>query len=310
MKKIPVVIDTDPGIDDFFAIMLANSLENLDIRAIMSVAGNQVVEKVSDNLKRICGLLDINTRLSIGAPKPIVGEQITAGHIHGENGLGNLILSDNNLKFDTLSAWDVIYEEAKKSQGDLRIIALGPLTNVAIAILKYPDLKNYIKDIVIMGGSTNTGNVSIYGEFNIVADPEAADIVFKSKIPLTMVGLNVTHETGLIKEEVDELLSIECKYSKEVKHLLEFLRESELAYDFSDVILHDALTVAYAADERVLEVKDFPVYIETRGKLNRGRTVVDLDNWRKDKIKNARVAIDVDKRLYFNMLKDMLMFYK
>jgi len=309
MGKIPIVIDTDPGIDDFFALMLARSADVFDIRAIQTVAGNQVIEKVTDNAIRICQMLDIRTRLSRGAEKPILGEQITAGNIHGSNGLGDLQLEKGNLAVEKLAAWDVMYEEARSVEGNLKIIALGPLTNIAIALLKYPDIKNFINEIILMGGSTGLGNVSVYGEFNIVADPLAADIVFKSGIPLTMVGLNVTHKTTLRDEEIEELLSVPCKFQKEVAQLLHFAQKTEKEYGFNGVILHDPLTVAFALEPTVLTLKSCPTFIETRSGLNRGRTVVDLDPWRKDALDRVNVAVDVDKAKFLEMLKNMLRYW-
>jgi pyrimidine-specific ribonucleoside hydrolase rihA len=309
MGKIPIVIDTDPGIDDFFALMLARSAEIFDIRAIQTVAGNQVIEKVTDNTLRICQMLDIRTRLSKGAEKPILGEQITAGYIHGSNGLGDLQLEKGDFAVENIPAWDLMYEEARNAEGDLRIIALGPLTNIAIALLKYPDIKNFIKEIILMGGSTGLGNVSVYGEFNIVADPVAADIVFKSGIPLTMVGLNVTHQTILSEEDIEELLAIPCKFQKEITHLLRFAQKTEKEYGFNGVILHDPLTVAYAMDPTVLTLKSCPVSIETRSGLNRGRTVADLDPWRKDALDRVNVAVEVDKAKFVEMLKNMLRYW-
>lgn len=310
MSKIPVIIDSDPGIDDLFAIMLANSSKLLDIKAVTAVAGNQTLDKTAQNALDIKKYLNMNCKIAKGASKPLNIELNTAGYVHGESGLGNISLERNFESFDERYAWDVIYDEAKKSEGKLKLIAIGPLTNIAIAILKYPNLKEYLDNIVIMGGSCFKGNVSAYSEFNIWCDPFAADVVFKSEIPITMVGLDVTMHALLYDEDIDTLNSIKSKLSNEVEKLLLYLKDIYTRFDVKGIALHDALSVAYVLNNEVLECKDYYVTIETRGKLNSGRTVVDLDNSHRDKKSNVSVAIDVNREMFINMLKDMFLYYK
>ena len=158
MIKIPVILDTDPGVDDFMAIMLANSSDRLDIKAVTVVAGNQTLKKTSKNALDIASFLKMKTRIAKGAEKPVNKEIEIADEVHGESGIGSVVLPDGNLEFDSDYAWDVMYQEAVKAEGKLQIIAVGPLTNVAVAILKYRDLKHYVDRIVLMGGSTDYGN--------------------------------------------------------------------------------------------------------------------------------------------------------
>ncbi len=309
MTNIPIIIDADPGIDDFFAIMLAKSCRDFEIKGITTVAGNQILEKTTQNALQIATLLGIDTRIGKGATGPIHRELEIAGNVHGENGLGGVRLPAAICELDKDYAWDVIYQEAVKAKGRLKLIAVGPLTNVAIAILKYPDLHQYLDEIVMMGGSTGIGNHGAYGEFNIWVDPEAADIVFKAGIPLTMVGLNVTMATGITAEELEDILAIECKHSQEVTELFRFMQASykKLGHDF--VAIHDALAVAYVMDKEVLSCKPYYVTIETRSTLNRGRTVVDLDNSHRDKVSNAKVAMEVHKDKFIELLKNMFKYY-
>ncbi len=309
MKNIPIIVDTDPGIDDFFAIMLANSHDQFDIKAITTVAGNQVLEKTTENALKIAELFKMKARIAKGAEGPINCELRTAGNIHGNNGLGDVMLPDTTRKLDKDYAWDVIYQEAVKSEGKLQLIAIGPLTNVAIALLKYSDLHKYIDKIVIMGGSTESGNRDAYGEFNIWVDPIAADIVFKSGIPLTMVGLNVTMKAGIIPQQLDELLSVTCKFDTQIRQLFTFLQKSYAQVGYSFIAIHDALAIAYVMQQEVLKCKPYYVAVETRGRHSRGRTVVDLDRSHKTKALNAHVAIDVDKEMFIKILKDMLKYY-
>lgn len=310
MERTPVIIDTDPGIDDFFAIMLAGSCNELDIKAITTVAGNQTSESVTKNALDIAEYFHINAQVAKGAEKPLNMPLRTAGHIHGENGLGNLQLKASKKTISKDYAWDVIYQHAVDAKGKLNILAIGPLTNIAIALLKYPTLSKLINRIVLMGGSTETGNVSPYAEFNIGADPFAADIVFKSKVPLVMVGWNVAMESGLTDEEVKTLTGIETPYTKECTALLNFLHEVNQKFGRDTIPLSDALAVAYAINPAVLNCSDCYVAIETRSSLNMGRTVVDLNQTCKDMPANCCVGIGANKAVYFDMLVQMMHYYQ
>jgi pyrimidine-specific ribonucleoside hydrolase len=309
VERIPVIIDTDPGIDDFFAIMLANSYEELDIKAITTVAGNGTLESVTKNALDIAKYFHIDVEIAKGAEKPLNIPLCTAGHIHGENGLGNLQLKASNQPISTSYAWDVLYQQAVDAKGKLEIIAIGPLTNVAIALLKYPALNQLINRIVLMGGSGEIGNVSPYGEFNIAADPFAADIVFQSKIPLVMVGWDMTRECGLTEEEAKTLTAVETPYAKDCTALLDFLREVNRKYGRDTIPLSDALAVAYAINPAVLQCADCYVAVETRSSLNIGRTVVDFNQTCKMPA-NCSVGVGINKAVYFEMLVQMMHDYQ
>ena len=310
MKNIPIIIDTDPGVDDFIAIMLANSCDKLDIRALTAVAGNQTLEKTVKNSLNIAELLKMDTRIAKGAEKPLNIDLMVADHVHGDSGLGPVVLKDSLRELDKDYAWDVIYQEAIKAEGKLQIIAIGPLTNIAIALMKYADLYKHIDKIVIMGGSTGIGNVRPYSEFNIWADPFAADVVFKSGVPITMVGLNVTMETVLTPELVNEIKAVDSKLSKEMSQLLSHMANTYKGFGYDFVAVHDALAVACVIDPKLLEYKDYYVTIETRSSLNSGRTVVDLDRSHRDKKLNASVAIKGDIDKFVEMLKNMTRYYQ
>lgn len=235
---------------------------------------------------------------------------MVADHVHGDSGLGPVVLKDSLRELDKDYAWDVIYQEAIKAEGKLQIIAIGPLTNIAIALMKYADLYKHIDKIVIMGGSTGIGNVRPYSEFNIWADPFAADVVFKSGVPITMVGLNVTMETVLTPELVNEIKAVDSKLSKEMSQLLSHMANTYKGFGYDFVAVHDALAVACVIDPKLLEYKDYYVTIETRSSLNSGRTVVDLDRSHRDKKLNASVAIKGDIDKFVEMLKNMMRYYQ
>ncbi len=305
MSKIPVIIDTDPGIDDFLAIMLAKSSAKLDIRAITAVCGNQTLEKTSKNALDIANLLDINVAVAKGAQTPLDRELYTAGDVHGENGIGNIYLEASSKEFDNRYAWDLIYDEAKKENGNLEIIAIGPLTNIAIAVLKYPELVNMVKRLTIMGGSASSGNRTEHAEFNIWADPLAADIVFKSGFNMVMVGLDVTRKTLLSEENIEEIKAIKSEHIDIIGSLLDEMFKRYKKLGNPGVVIHDALAVAYVIDESCLELKNCQVSIESRDEIRIGKTIVDLEG----KDKNVAVAFEVDFNLFKDLFEKMPLYY-
>lgn len=305
MSKIPVIIDTDPGIDDFLAIMLAKSSAKLDIRAITAVCGNQTLEKTSKNALDIANLLDINVAVAKGAQTPLDRELYTAGDVHGENGIGNIYLEASSKEFDNRYAWDLIYDEAKKENGNLEIIAIGPLTNIAIAVLKYPELVNMVKRLTIMGGSASSGNRTEYAEFNIWADPLAADIVFKSGFNMVMVGLDVTRKTLLSEENIEEIKAVKSEHIDIIGSLLDEMFKRYKKLGNPGVVIHDALAVAYVIDESCLELKNCQVSIESRDEIRIGKTIVDLEG----KDKNVAVAFEVDFNLFKDLFEKMPLYY-
>ncbi len=304
MDKHPIIIDTDPGIDDFFAMILAASAENLEIRGVTAVAGNQVMEKIAGNARGIAQFLGWEVPVCIGADRPLLIPQITAAQVHGDTGLGHFPLPEPQRDFDARYAWDFIHEEAVAAGGSLEVIAIGPLTNLAIALWKYPDLSGLIRRLVIMGGSTQWGNRGAYGEFNFYVDPHAAQVVFSSGIPIEMVGLNVTMQTGLSDAEFDELAQLGGPNRKAYADLLAFYRNIYRVNDlgFQIVAMHDSLAVAYAMDPQVLEMRDGFVQIDCSTGPCRGRSVVD---WEHEK-PNARVAVAVDNTRFWQMIKRSL----
>lgn len=309
MERIPVIIDTDPGIDDFFALMLANSSGRLEIKAVTTVAGNQSSEIVTKNALDIASYFHIGCEVAKGAEQPLDRPPRTAGYIHGENGLGNLALKAGSGPISPDYAWDVIDQKAAEEKGRLEILAIGPLTNIAIALLKYPGLRGRIRRIVMMGGSGGVGNVSPYGEFNAAADPLAAKIVFRSGVPIVMTGWDAAVQSRLTPEEIGRLKKIDTPYTRDCSFLWDFLQGAYQKLGKSDIVLSDALAVAYAIDPAVMECRDCYVAVETVSGLNQGRTVVDFDHVRKDMPLNCSVGMKVDQGLYFGMLEQMMRHY-
>lgn len=309
MSKTPIILDCDPGLDDAYAIMLANSTKTLEVRGVTVVAGNVEFYHTARNAIDLVSMLRMKTRVAKGAEAPLIINLQTAAHIHGGNGLGGYLLPKANMDFDTHKAWDVIHQEAIKCEGELILVATGPLTNVAIALLKYPDLKTNIKKIVIMGGSTTTGNHSPYAEFNIWADPHAAEIVFKSGLPLIMFGLNATHQCALSEAEMMELGEIDSEIQALIKGLNKYVfGEDQIRTRGGTLTLHDAVALAYLLDENIAELKSAHVDCELNSPFSRGQTVVNFNCLPQEV--NAKVAVEGNKQVFKDILTTMVKSYK
>src|SRR6202049_1708005 len=201
-----VIIDTDPGVDDALALLLAMRSPELKIEAITPVAGNVPLELTLPNALRmveIAGRTDIP--VAPGARAPLVRRLVTASYVHGENGLGGAVFPEPTTKPIAIPAPEMIRQIVRKYPGEITLITIGPLTNIAIALNLDPELASMVRAIVMMGGSLSGGNITPAAEFNVYVDPEAARIVFQSGIPITMVGLDVTRKTSLTEEHVRTL---------------------------------------------------------------------------------------------------------
>jgi inosine-uridine nucleoside N-ribohydrolase len=308
MIKKPIIIDCDPGIDDAIAISLANSAKNLEIKAITVTAGNTKLENTSMNALALTEYLDIDCHVAKGAAKPMIIPLRTAEHIHGVSGLGTLKLHTPTRAFDKRYAWDAIYETAKAEAGKLTLVALGPVTNIAIALFKYEDLKQYIKEIIMMGGSTTYGNVSAYGEFNIVVDPHAAAAVFRSGIPITMVGLNATEKAGIDKTELEAILSIPSHIQPFLIELMPRYQQSSQCSIEDGVIVDDAIAMAAVINPNIIETQNRFVDVELNSAVSLGRTIVD-ERSSSEAPRRTKVAYNVNKAAYIDLLKSMMCYY-
>jgi inosine-uridine nucleoside N-ribohydrolase len=296
MKK--VLIDCDPGHDDMVALMLACASDKLEVLGVTTVAGNQEGEKTFNNTLKILTLIDRkDVPVARGFDKPILRELVTAPEIHGVSGLDGADLPIPEVRPSNLHAVDFIINTLLESDEKLYLIPTGPLTNIGVALLREPRIKEKIERIVLMGGAVFDSNITPAAEFNIYVDPEAAKIVFESGLPLTMVGLNVTNKALFSFEDIERLEKLNGRVSKVVASLLRFFaRANYEIFGFKGAPLHDALAVSYLIDETVLSTKFLHVDIETRGDFTRGQTVVDVYGVTK-KVLNAEVALglDVDK---------------
>lgn len=305
MRFIPVIIDTDPGVDDFVALMLAKQNPDLIIKGITTVAGNLGSDKVTQNALDIAKYLELKVPVVRGAREPLNRPLEIAEAFHGEGGLGGVKLQRSNQTCIEQTAWDFIYKEAVSLKGNLEMITLGPLTNLAKALQKYADLPQYIKHITFMGGSAGKGNRTPYAEFNIWADPLAAQMVFESGIPLRMIGLDVTTKGVLKEADVRKLLEYEHPYHEVMEQLLHFLQQLNKRMGNDTIMLHDALAVASVICPELLSYVSCYGEVETQDEVYRGETRIDAGHFT-GKSPNVEMAIEVDTPKFVALLENML----
>jgi purine nucleosidase len=270
-----VIIDTDPGVDDALALLLAMRSAELKIEGITAVAGNVPLELTLPNALR---MVEISSRPEIpvaaGAKGPLLRRLVTATYAHGENGLGGAVFPEPKLKPVAQTAAEFIREMVHQYPGQITLITIGPLTNIAAALNSDAALAGMIRGLVMMGGSLSGGNITPAAEFNIYVDPEAARIVFQSGIPITMVGLDVTRKTSLTDAHVRELESAQNTVSQAAatiaRNALNHNRERGFLVGPN---MHDSLAVAGFLDPSILQFEDYYIDVETTGELTAGETL-------------------------------------
>jgi inosine-uridine nucleoside N-ribohydrolase len=296
MSPTPIVIDCDPGHDDAIAILLALASPELEVRGITTVSGNAGLDKTTANALRVlehAGRGDIP--VAAGADRPFVREQYVAAYVHGESGLDGPDLPPPQGSPVEQHAVDFLAEHAAGAT----LVAVGPLTNVALMLAMHPDARP--ERIVIMGGAIAEGNVTPAAEFNIWEDPEAARRVFESGIDLTMVGLDVTHKALMTRAHADRLRA-SGRVGTMVAELFDFFSQFHLRqYGTEDSPIHDAVAVAHLIDPTLMETVHRGVVVDIGGELSRGRTYVDL--WGRARwTPNAHVGTGIDGERFMELL--------
>ena len=271
-------IDTDTGVDDAFALLTAVYLERqglVKIEGVSAVCGNVEQEKTFRNARNVLSLAGReDIPVYPGAKVPLQVPLKTAPHVHGSNGLGGVILEDSFAPKETKMAWDAIYECAVSMNGSLEVILLGPETNLAKALEKYPDLPSCLKRILIMGGAKEGGNSTKDAEFNIYTDPHAAARVFEAGVPIVMCGLDVTMKTSFSGREmraVEETESAGCALFREGTKTARKIY-AELGYE--GYYFHDSCPVLYSAFPDMFTGEKAHVTVETKDPARIGKTVV------------------------------------
>ncbi len=306
-RKIDIILDCDPGYDDAAAILLAAGNPNVNILAITVVAGNQSIEKVTRNalaVAQVAGLDDVP--VAAGATRPLMIEPEIAPEIHGQTGLDDASLpGEISLKLDSRHAVQVIIDTVmSRPAGTVTLVPTGPLTNIALAARLEPRIVKRVKEVVLMGGGTHIGNLGPFSEFNIATDPESADIVFKEKWKIVMVGLDLTYQARVSDEQVARIASIP---TASAKLLAEILAAFNVRYrrvrGFGEAPLHDPCAVACALDPTVVKSVPVPIGIELTGSRTRGMTVADFRRKAPEDCR-THAATELDLARFWDMMAD------
>jgi purine nucleosidase len=300
-----IIIDTDPGQDDAVAILLALASAELDVLGITAVAGNVPLALTEKNARKICELAGHpEVKVFAGAVRPMVRPLVTAENVHGKTGLDGPDLPEPTMPLQKQHAVDFIIETLMREEpGSVTLCPLGPLTNIALALVREPAIAPRIKEIVLMGGGFfEGGNVTPAAEFNIYVDPHAADVVLKSGIPVVMVPLDCTHKALTSAKRVAAFRGLGTKPGVAVAEMLEFFeRFDESKYGTDGGPLHDPCVIAYLLKPELFSGRYINVSVETASELTMGMTVADW--WGvTGREKNATYLRDVDHERFFALL--------
>lgn len=301
---LPVILDCDPGHDDAIALILALASPELKVLAVTTSAGNQTPDKTLNNALRILTLLGRDDiPVAAGAPKPLARELIIADNVHGESGLDGPQLPDPGFTPVAMTALELMAKCLRESPEPVTLVPTGPLTNIALLLAAHPELKSKIARIVLMGGAAGPGNWTPAAEFNIYVDPEAADMVFKSGLPITMCGLDVTHEAQVMDEDIERVRAITNPVAQCVAGLLDFfmIYHRDPKWGFAGAPLHDPCTIAWLLAPALFHGVECRVDIETGGTHTSGMTVVDRYGLT-GKTANALVLLGLDRAGFIDLL--------
>jgi purine nucleosidase len=305
MPARAIIIDTDPGQDDAIAILLALASPELDVLGITAVAGNVPLALTGPNARRVCELAGrTDIVVAAGADRPLMRPLVTAEHVHGKTGLNGADLPDPTMPLDPRFGPAFIVETImSRPDKSITLCPLGPLTNIALALMLEPRIAPRIQDIVLMGGAYfEVGNITPAAEFNIYVDPEAAKIVFASGVPIVMVPLDCTHQALTTRERVARFKGLGTPAGLAVAGWLDFFERFDVEkYGTHGGPLHDPCVIAHLVAPHLFTGKSVNVEIELQSDLTRGMTVVDW--WRVTaREKNATMLRTVDADGFFDLL--------
>ena len=308
-SKRAIIIDTDPGQDDAIAILLALASPELEVLGITAVAGNVPLELTQTNARKICELAGrTDMRVFAGASRPLVRPLVTAEYVHGKTGLDGPVLPEPEMALEDGFAVDFIIDTIRaRPNQSVTLCALGPLTNIALALVKAPDIAAKTREIVLMGGGFfEGGNVTPAAEFNIYVDPHAATTVFEAGIPIVMAPLDCTHKALTTRAREAALRAKKTPVCDAAADLIDFFeRFDEDKYGTDGGPLHDPCVIAYLLQPALFKGRHCNVSIETTSELTMGMTVIDW--WGvTDLPKNALVLGDVDAGGFFDLITERL----
>ena len=289
MAKEKIIIDTDPGIDDAVALAIALFNETVDVKLITTVAGNVSLEKVTANALRLLTFWGKKVPVAKGAEKPFIQKFVDAAGIHGQSGMDGFDFPEPDMSLLVKEHAVNKMREVIMAEKTITLVAIGPLTNVALLFALYPEVKTHISRIVLMGGSLTRGNKGVMAEFNFATDPHAAKMVFDAGVPLVMAGLDVGWQSAILPEDTAKLLTM-GKTGQMVHALFKKYRSGTFA---TGLRMYDACAVAYLLKPEIFKTADVFVDIELSGKLTSGCSVVDLKGYLKQTA-NATVCTEID----------------
>jgi inosine-uridine nucleoside N-ribohydrolase len=303
-----VVLDCDPGHDDAMAILLAAASPELELVAITTVAGNQTLDKVSLNARRVCSVAGITgVPIAAGCDRPMQRTQVVAADIHGVSGLDGVDWDEPTIGLDPRHGVDLIIEAAEA--GPLTLIAVGPLTNVATALERAPHIASNLERISIMGGAIGLGNRTPSAEFNIHVDPEAAAAVFASGVPITLVPLEVTHRALATDAVLERIAALGSPVAAMSVALMRFFAETyERVFGMSAPAVHDPCAVAAVVRPSIVTGRHVNVAIDTSAGISAGRTACDIHGVT-GQAANADVALDLDAPAFWDLMIEALASY-
>jgi purine nucleosidase len=312
-----IIFDTDPGSDDAMALMLALNSPELDVRAITVVPGNVTAQQGLENALRMASLANrCDIPIAAGAQHPLFQKLITAEFWHGKNGLANVELPPTKCKVDSRFGPDLIIQMVHAAPHELTLVPVGPLTNIALAVLKDPSIMPLVKEVILMGGSITGGNVNAAAEANIYNDPEAAQIVFQAGWPLTMVGLDVGDRTLLSRKHLAQLGQTHGPMNDFMVQVASYLVDLSEKFGSAGTPMYDPLAVGVAIDATLVKAPAVHVDVETRGEFTRGETVANRRGYVErnvlhgdryviegaDKVEpNAKVCTDVEAERFLQL---------
>lgn len=302
MNKRPIIIDTDPGIDDALAIAIALYSEELDVKLITTVAGNVGLDKTTYNALRLLKFFDKeNIPVAVGADKPLIRPYEDASSVHGKSGMEGYEFEDPTVAPITENAVNAMRKVIMESKEAITIVAIGPLTNIALLLKVYPEVKENIKEVVMMGGSASRGNKGVMSEYNVGVDPEAAYILFHSGLDITMVGLDVGMKALVLPEDSEAIKSM--NKTGDMAYCL-FKKYRGGSFN-TGLKMYDSTAIAYLLAPEIYEVVDTYIDVELAGTMTAGCTLVDLRGYLKQP-NNAKVCIDIDADKFREWFKESI----
>lgn len=294
MNPKRIIIDTDPGVDDALAFLLALASPEIQLEALTTTQGNVTLEKATRNALAILELAGAgHIPVVSGSILPLVQPLRASAYVHGESGLGKSRLPEPKVKPVAQHAVDYLIERVIAEPEEISIFPIGPLTNIAMAIRKEPRFAKAVKELVIMGGAIlEHGNITPQAEYNIYVDPHAAHIVFHSGIPITLIPLDVTHKCVLVQKHLDRLMKVHSPVSRFIKDAVEVYLQYSFELGFAGSALHDPLTLATVIAPELLTLKEYHVDVDISGGVSMGKTFADILNSSKRTV-NMKVAMNV-----------------